>query len=262
MLKVYKSDSVEVSEKSFHVENQTIELRDYILSAKENSENASDDGTSTLEPMLTSDEVVALLKKAQERADQIIQEAQEKAEQNAEVVLQRAREQARVEAEDLRKRTYDDAYNNGTADGIKAKTRQVESVITKLEETVVRIEGEMSGFIAQYEGDLKWGVMEVASKVLDKIIDRDDMEMLEMVKAAVDTVKNSQWIEVHLSDEAVYLIDRLEREMAPMQYLTIVPEELPKGSCIVDVPTGRIDASIQTQLDNLKEYFAAHSGDI
>lgn len=262
MLRVYKSDTVEVSDKNFDVEASTPELRDYILSAYSGDGGSADGDSHNSEPTLTADEVVALLKKAEERGDQIIKEAQARANEEAEKILQAAREQAEREAQALRDRTYGEAYNNGTADGIKAKTRQVEGVITKLEETVVRIEGEMSGFIAQYEGDLKWAVLEVASKVLDKIIERDDMEMLEMVKAAVDTVKSSEWIDVHLSDEAVYLIDRLEREMAPMQYLTVVPEELPKGSCIIDVPSGRIDASIRTQLDNLKEYFAAHSGEI
>ncbi|MEG0854277.1 MAG: FliH/SctL family protein [Angelakisella sp.] len=255
MLKVYKSGLVELSDESFTVDAHKAEFPDFLSPAEEEDEEGS------AQAALAGEEMALLLRKAEERAEQLLQDARDRAAVMAEEILQSARQQAAEEAEQLRKRTYDDAYNHGITDGIQAKTRQVESVIAKLEEAVVRIEGELSGFIAQYEGDLRWAVLEVASKVLHKTVERDDMEMLEMVKAAVDTVKNAEWINVHLSDEAVYLIDRLEREMAPMKYLTIIPEELPPGSCIVDIPSGRIDASIHTQLSNLKEYFTAHSGD-
>lgn len=261
MLKIYKSGIVELSEEHFTVDTHSIDWLEQ-LPPYEVADTADGDGSQEPRTAFAADEMVTMLKSAENRANELLQEARDRAAAEAEEILQSARQQAAREAEQLREKTYEDAYNNGIADGIKAKTRQVESIIAQLENTVVRIEGEMSGFIAQYEGDLKWSVLEVAGKVLDKIIERDDLEMLEMVKAAVDTVKNSQWIDIHLSDEAVYLIDRLEREMAPMKYLTVIPEDLPPGSCIVDIPSGRIDASIHTQLDNLKEYFASHGADL
>lgn len=261
MLKIYKSGIVELLEENFTVDTHSIDWMEQ-LPAYGEGDAADTDGSEPPPTDFAADEMVTMLKSAEKRAEELMQEARDRAAAEAQEILNSARQQAVQEMELMRAKTYEEAYNNGIADGIKAKTRQVEAVIAKLEDTVVRIEGEMSGFIAQYEGDLKWTVLEVAGKVLDKIIERDDLEMLAMVKAAVDTVKNSQWIEVHLSDEAVYLIDRLEREMAPMKYLTVIPEDLPPGSCIVDIPSGRVDASIQTQLDNLKEYFASHGADL
>lgn len=262
MLKIYKSGAVELSEEHFAVDTRGMDWLEHRTPNGEEGAETDEVSSGDMPSTYAADEMVNMLKAAEKRAGELLQEARDKAAVEAEQILQSARQQAAQEAELLRGRTYEEAYNNGIADGIKAKTRQVEAVITQLESAVVRIEGELSGFIAQYEGDLKWAVLEVAGKVLDKVIERDDMEMLAMVKAAVDTVKNSEWIDVHLSDEAVYLIDRLEREMAPMKYLTVIPEDLPPGSCIVDIPSGRIDASIHTQLDNLKEYFASHGADI
>lgn len=256
MLKIYKSGAVELSEESFTVGSHATELHDYLLDP-EDEELLGD-----LPPNTAGDELVQMLRKAEERAEELLQHARDQAAMEAEEILQSARRQAAQEAELLRAKTYEEAYHNGITDGIKAKTQQVEAIIAQLEAVVVQIEGEMSGFIAQYEADMKWAVLEVAGKVLDRVIERDDLELLEMVKAAVDTVKNSEWIDLHLSDQAVYLIDRLEREMAPLKYLTIIPEDLPPGSCILDIPSGRVDASIHTQLENLKEYFNTHPADL
>ena len=145
------------------------------------------------------------------------------------------------------------------AEGARTQIAEIRGCISRLEEKVSQLEGAQAGFVAEYEQNLKWMALEIASKVLGKRIEEDDTEMASLVKEAVNTVWGAKWITVEISDAMPGLLDLLAKNLHLADggsRVEVHPVQAPAGTCIIDTPSGLIDASVYTQLENLKEYFA------
>lgn len=255
MHKIYKSGTIELSDEAVTVVDDSASL------VSDTDGGEIKDGeilNSRTEDRLDTERKAAkaIIEKANQHAAEIIKNAQSSIAEQRE----QARQEATREAADIRAKAYNegwaDGQSKGYADGAAAKVSSIEQVLNELETMVTNIEGSVSGFITQYENDLRWAVAQVSSKVLGRLVDEDELELVELVKDAVEQVRNAEWINVHLCSDSVMLIERLERELAPLQHLEIVPDNLPPGSCIVDTPTIKLDASIQAQMENLKDYLS------
>lgn len=255
MLRIYKSGNVELTGETFAVKGEVpkpAHMASYAEGQGPQEELLlSDEGPVILDPQAVED----IFRDAEEQAAKIITDARRKTEEESQI----ARMNAQQEAIGIRNEAYLEGQSSGFAEGAAAKVTEIEQCVSRLEQAVAEIEGQVSGFVAEYESNLKWAVAEVSSKVLGRIIERDEVELVELVKDAVDQVKNSEWIDLHLCRESTDLIERLQRELAPLRQLDIVPSDLPPGSCLLDIPSGKLDASIDTQMDNLKEYFRSHT---
>ncbi|MEG0110739.1 MAG: FliH/SctL family protein [Oscillospiraceae bacterium] len=97
----------------------------------------------------------------------------------------------------------------------------------------------------------------MAARILNKRIENDDTEMEALVKAAVNSVKNAEWIRVEIAETMTGLIDKVTQvlKQSDNTKVKVMGVTEPVGTCIVDTPEGRTDASVYTQLANLKEYF-------
>lgn len=191
-----------------------------------------------------------LLQRASEEADRIRQEASEQAMRERISLL----EQTERDAEQIRQQ----AYELGMSEGMRDQCAAVGRLIESLEEAVSRIEGEQAGFMAEHEANLRWLAHEIASRVLAKRIGEDDAELASLVKAAVGSVKNADWVSVELSDKASTLIEQLSQELRKTEgdRVEIRGVPAPSGTCRIETAEELIDASVYTQLSNLKEYFS------
>lgn len=253
MLKIYKSGALELSDETIHIDN-TVQtpLRD------------EQNGVSTAEqakPTISAQEQQAI-----ERAEQMVTQAQ----MQAQAIYQQAQEQgnkekmsiiqqAQYEAAQIRQRAYEEGLKKGIADGYAEKTAAISECICNLENVIPMLEGKLEGFLFEYEENLQYAVLEIAEKVLNHAIEEDELEMLDLVRGAVNSVRDEQWLDVQLSRDSLELIDRLEREFAPLDNVTVVPQNVPVGSCIIDMPNGKLDASVYAQLRNIKEYLTVNN---
>ncbi|MEG1874807.1 MAG: FliH/SctL family protein [Angelakisella sp.] len=255
MLRVYKSGRVELLEDQYSIQDTQPSIR------RDPAMPNAAEGDMVLEipsdkPILLNPaEVEQIFTCAKAEAQKTIDAANEQAKQlldeaqrQVQAIQNSAAEQGRAQGRVL-----------GYAEGAASKVASIEQCITMLEDWVASAEGELGGFMAQYESDLKWAVLEVCSKVLGRVIDRDELEMLDLVKETVDRARGAEWMDLHLSEQSVALIDRVGRELGPIRQLEIHGDDIPPGSCILDMPNGKLDASIDTQLQNLREYFASHN---
>ena len=196
-------------------------------------------------------------------SDQASQMVIEKAAEHAKLTIAKAIEQAQAQREDILAQAVKEAqaikqqaYEEGVQTGMQSKTGEINDCIKKIELAISVMEGEQAGFIAEHEENLRWLALEIAARVLNKRID-DDKEMESLVKAAIKSVKNAEWIRVEIAESMTGLIDSLtqlvkQNEGGKVQVIGVTE---PVGTCIIDTPQGRIDASVYTQLANLKEYF-------
>ena len=201
-------------------------------------------------------------------AEELAQDILQKAREEAALIVSQANLQAKLdhdhllaqtatELEQIKKEAYEEAYQAGRTDGAQAEAVSIRECIGALEIAVANLEGQQAGFMAEYEYNLKWLAWEIASKVLGHKIEQDETELVSLVKTAVASVKNAKWIAVEVSEEMTELIDRLTQEFKRTgdAQIDIRGISAPVGTCIVDTPDGLIDASVYSQLENLRQYF-------
>ena len=118
-----------------------------------------------------------------------------------------------------------------------------------------RLSQDQDSFLRQYQEGLLGLSLEIAQKVLDEAVMSDASLMRPLVQKAVASVKNAEWISVEVSSRLPGLVEELKKELAGRPDLPrtdVMGAELPPGGCRVQTPEGILDASVDTQLTNLK----------
>lgn len=199
-------------------------------------------------------EAEAILQKAREEAATITNKAAIQAQLDHDHMV----EQTAAEMEQIKKQAYEEAYQKGMVEGARDQAAALKGCMEQLVEGVAHLEGEQAGFMAEYEYNLKWLAWEIASKVLGRKLEEDETELCSLVKMAVASVKNAAWITVEVSDKMSGLIEQLTKEFRRLgdDRVEVRGISAPDDTCIIDTPDGLIDASVYSQLENLRIYFA------
>lgn len=174
-----------------------------------------------------------ILKKAGDEAARITQAAQEK-------------------AEALRAAAQQEGYRDARAE----KSQAIAARIEQVDRTLAELSRRQEEFFAEYTKQLEALAVNVAEKILADTVETDPTRMAKLVMQAVGSVKTEDWVTVEVSEQLPELVEYLKREYAETlakRQIEFSPEELPKGSCIIQTAAGITDASIATQLGNLRE---------
>ncbi len=196
-------------------------------------------------------ECQALFQKAQEEAEEILV----KARQDAEALLLLAQRQV----EDQTRQAQIAARQEGYAQGFADAQEQVREVVGQLQTVLTRIDQQKRDLFRQYEKDLVELVLDIARKVILAEMDAGSDAFLYLMMQAAKDFRNEASIKVQVSDfdissefvadegfvKTVFAgIDRVEVE---------VIKAAPRGTCIIESPTKVVDASLETQLSNMRE---------
>lgn len=187
-------------------------------------------------------------KKLVEQADDI----SHKILQSARVEREKILEQAQQEALEIRQ----DAWNTGYQEAISKKQEEMESCIAQAEELMTQLQEDHQTFIQQYEAGLNELAVDIAEKVLKEAVHENGALMVSLVKEAVASARNADWISIQVSDRLPGLVDTLKRELSDVQSLRhavdVSSDDLPEDTCIIQTPEGVLDASVSVQMDNLR----------
>lgn len=177
----------------------------------------------------------------------ILSQATRDAEARKEEILAKAY----FDAEQIRKK----ADEEGRRQGFITVMSETKEIATSVEQAVARFEGERAGFETEYEDQIRWLAFEIAAKVLAKKVSQDDTEMLAMVEKAVRSVQNEPWVRVEVAQEMTRLIGRLMELFDSQANIEVNAVPAEPGSVKIETPSGVVDASLRTQLENLRQYF-------
>ena len=207
-----------------------------------------EEGGVSFDPSDTEQMVMeSAIKSAEARTREIVSRAEE---QRSQILMQ-----AGTEAEQIRQQ----ARQQGYSDGYSEMCGQISGCIAQIGQTLDQMRAHQQEFIHQYEQNLRLLSVDIAEKILNKRIADDGTDLLELVRQAVSSIKNAEWIEVEVSDKLPALVERLQTEFAVQAggpQVDVVVRDLPPGGCIVHTPEAIVDASVPVQLANLREIFA------
>lgn len=182
-----------------------------------------------------------ILKKAQESADGLVEEASIKMEEEREIVLEQARK-------------------NGFEDGYDQAMRQFEDLIQEAGEIKQQAIDEYKDFIDSVEEEFISLVFDIARKVVSSELTTKKEDIIDIVRDALEACKNKEYILLKVSEEDYESIMKAKNKLLAMvkgigEIEIKVDRSLEHGGCLLETPFGAVDGSAKTKLDQIEKAF-------
>jgi flagellar assembly protein FliH len=202
-------------------------------------------------------ETTRLLEQAQKDAEKILSQANAEAE--------RIRRQIDVEkvAWDeekaaLTEQAKQDGFQVGLEEGRKKGFEEFKESIKLAREVIDSAKNDYRLTLESSDKAILDLALKVSEKILGKIIDGNEEEFLHLVKRALKEARDYREIELHVHPVHYgFLLSQKEELLSIFPRETnfyIYPdEELSETSCMIESANGRIDASIDSQLEQVKQ---------
>ncbi len=190
------------------------------------------------------------LQQLEEKKKQMISEAQ--------AVI--AHDQAEWERtrESYIKQAQEEGYQDGFAAGKQESMEQHKQLLEKANQIVRTATTDYHAKLEQSEETIVDLAIHTAEKIINEKLTEDPTSFLSIVKAAIKEIKDQSTVTVYVHPENYEFVIQHRDELVHLLHadtaLTIyVNEELAKSGCVIEHPFGKIDASIDTQLQQLQE---------
>lgn len=200
---------------------------------------------------------------AQLQAELILNQAREEAEQ----LLAQAREQALQEQEEIRAGARDEGYREGYAQGI---AKAMDDSVRDREATAARLEKEVRAFLEkaslareemllQSRDELLELCLSIAEKVVRVSLRSSSEVIVRMIQTATERMKRQEWVHIYISGCDARQVAQISPALtttlgALSQHIKVVPMgDDEGGTCIVETPEEIVDASVSTQMSNIRD---------
>ena len=188
---------------------------------------------------------------ARKEADKILMQARDEADQEAKKVFAKAREEG-----------YQEGYVAGMAQAAGESRQAREEQAARLEEEIHRFM-EHAGValdrqMDQSVDDLRDLAMAVAEKVICVSLKSSADVIARMIQAAIDKRKKKEWVHIYIAECDAKRLTQLPATLtgalsALSDRVRIIPmADDESGTCIIEMPDEIVDASVSTQLSNLR----------
>lgn len=207
----------------------------------------------------------------EQRIEAMRQEAEE-ALQKAEETVRTMEEQALQEAEKIKQSARDEGFSEGHAAGLSEGRQegrkqisqelltQYQHLFQSADQAVKQLEDRKREFSQSYLEDLRDLVITVAEKVISVSLKSSGKVIEGMMRSAVGARQAKRlWANVSISEadyqgllENGITPEKVLEEAAESVRLTVVEMAEP-GTCLIEFPEEIIDASVSTQIANIKK---------
>lgn len=190
---------------------------------------------------------------------EILAEARKKAEQ----IVGDAREQAELLREEAFKEGRETGYRDGYDEAYKEQRRLLEQELQSLRKNITDVVEDVSieknKVLEQYIDDLKRISLAVAEKIIQTSLQSSGDIVKRMIISAADKMKKRQWAKIYVTKCNTGISMEVDTEfLEALSHLSdnikiITMDNGEEGTCIIELPDEIIDASVSTQLENIKD---------
>ena len=208
------------------------------------------------------------------QAENIVKDAEAQAEE----ILRKAREEAEAQREAAREQGRQEGYEAGFGEGrqqgvskaMEDAAKEKENLETEFGRRVEAFSKSAERALTHQLNDNLKGMRDLAIAVAEKVVCislRSSSEVIaKMIQTAVDKQKRREWVHIYISEGDAKGMTSLPPALASAlselsDHVRIIPmADDESGTCIVEFPDEIIDASVSTQLQNIRELLNAQSG--
>lgn len=208
--------------------------------------------------MLEEIEVSARL--MEEQAKQALRQAEEE--------IQQQKQAWEEEKQLLSRQAYDEGFLAGQEQGRREGYKEYEGLITVAKETVDSSKQEYERNVQKAEKTILAIAIKSAEKIIGQQLSDDKSAFLSMIQQALKEMPDQQEIQIHVHPSRYpFVLDQKEEleAMFPLEILCYIypNEKLSENGCFIETSHGRIDISLDSQLEELrKQLFALFEGDV
>jgi flagellar assembly protein FliH len=196
------------------------------------------------------------IEEAKLEAEQIIQAAK-KEQESIYADLKQEKLNWEQEKVNLMNEAKNEGYQSGWKEGESQGYAQYHSYITDAQKVITAAKNDYHSYLESSEKTILELALKIASKIVATKIEDDQKYFLSLVKKAVKEVKNFSETQIHVHPtQYEFLLSKKDDLLSIFTHdtnLVIYPDsDLREGNCIIESPSGRIDAGIDTQLTEIK----------
>ena len=159
-------------------------------------------------------------------------------------------EDARQQAAAIREEAQREGYRVGLEQAEREMAERL-SAVTALAEGAVRARAE---FLQRCEPEVIGLVLEIARTVIGQQLALDREALADVARRALSIAGEAEQYYLHLHPDDAELVERyLQRDTLGMAIQVVRDDHLSPGDCLVRTPYGRVDASVATQLREVRE---------
>lgn len=203
---------------------------------------------------------------AKEQYEELL-EAQRRILEETEEQSQKILSDAHKQADILRQKAFAEGREEGVEAGYQEayaeQRRLLDQEILKLQnnasEVLRSISIEKTKLLEQYVDDLKKISLAIAEKIIQTSLQSSGDIVKRMILAATDKITKKQWAKIYITkcetgvsmEVDAEFLDALSKLSDNIKIITMDNGE--EGTCIIELPDEIIDASVSTQLENIKD---------
>ncbi len=244
-----------VGERTLSTESRPIEIKTISLPKKEK-------GAEKRQDEKENQRLETHLKEREQRLQQKEKEM-EKRLRAAEEELQLAREKIKKEEQEAEKKLQvafqqaeETGYQAGFEKGVQDGFLSYEQKINEAKEVIQTAKNDYHLYLEKAEPVILELALAIAKRIVHHEL-QDEDKWMQLVKEAVQEVKEQKEVAIYVAPTQYPLLKNRQQEMESIlpyaKELIILPDaELTDNACFIETPYGRIDASVDSQLEELK----------
>lgn len=153
------------------------------------------------------------------------------------------------------------SYRQGFEEGQAAARQSASAPVEAMQKTLARTIEEVTGARLRYRREAEQDVVTLALAVARRILHREltvaPEALLGLVKAAFDKMEAREVHRARVSREDAAVVRKIFEQMGVPQHVEVVADpSLARGALIIESGRGLLDASVDTQLNEIERGFA------
>ncbi|HLS07989.1 flagellar assembly protein FliH [Lentibacillus sp.] len=238
------------SNQSNVLKERLIKVRSIELNKQDESEPSTDQENEQKHIQTEINQAYEELQQIKEQQDTLRQQT------NAEI------EEAKANWETEKQQYIDEArqtgYTEGFEEGKRDSLQQYKQLLTDANDIVKSATKDYYATIEQSDEAILDLAIHIAEKIIQQKLEENPETFKSIVDSAIKEIKDKSEIAIHVHPVNYDLVVRQQDEMAylvdkDINVSVFVNEDLNEGSCLIDHPFGQIDASVDTQLQELRD---------
>ena len=198
-----------------------------------------------------------IIEEAQNKAQALIEEAQRQ-QQAVLKQLQAERVSWEQERQSYVDQAYQEGYMLGVEEGRQAGYHEFHHMIEEAKEIVNQSKIEFEHNVHRSEKVILDLAIKSAEKILGIVLEQEPERFLSMIKKGLKENRAHKEIQIHVNPGQYELVVRQKEELeslfpAEIQLYIYPNEELADNACYIETKQGRIDASIDSQLAEIRK---------
>ncbi|MEB1810087.1 MAG: flagellar assembly protein FliH [Bacillaceae bacterium] len=197
-----------------------------------------------------------LLEQSQYQAEQLIQEA----ENNAKAIREQLEQEQQYvynELEQLKQEAKQQGYDDGYQQGLEAGRLQYEEALVQAANIIQASKNDYAEVIEQAQPTIIELAFTISEKLIGTTFDQNSEAWTKLVQKAILEVREQDEVKVYVHPDWYERTLQHKNELITLlshsEKLYIYPDpQLREHGCIIETPFGRIDASVDSQLTELK----------